>query len=87
MASKIIGHFSVVRQCQDDQSKQLFAAKITPYKQEQQQKLVLREYQLLKKLDHTHIVQLQSAFITPCYVVLIEELCAGHELLHNLAQR
>ncbi|KAJ8403239.1 hypothetical protein AAFF_G00354560 [Aldrovandia affinis] len=80
------GRFSVVRQCQDDQSKQLFAAKITPYKQEQKQ-LVLHEYQLLKRLDHPHIVQLHAAFITPCYLVLIEELCAGHELLHNLAER
>ncbi|XP_035271873.1 3-phosphoinositide-dependent protein kinase B-like [Anguilla anguilla] len=80
------GRFSVVRQCQDDQSKQLFAAKIIPYKQEQQQQ-VLHEYQLLKKLDHTHIVQLHAAFITPCYLVLIEELCAGRELLHNLAER
>ncbi|KAI1891200.1 hypothetical protein AGOR_G00141340 [Albula goreensis] len=80
------GRFSVVRQCQEKQSKQLFAAKITPYKQEQQQ-LVLQEYQLLKSLEHTHIVHLHAAFITPRYLVLIEELCAGRELLHNLADR
>ncbi|XP_061072565.1 obscurin-like [Conger conger] len=80
------GRFSVVWQCQDDWSKQLFAAKFTPYAQEQQQR-ALGEYQLLKKLSHIHIVQLRSAFITPCYLVLIQELCAGRELLHNLAER
>ncbi|KAJ8257094.1 hypothetical protein COCON_G00192460 [Conger conger] len=80
------GRFSVVWQCQDDWSKQLFAAKFTPYAQEQQQR-ALGEYQLLKKLSHIHIVQLHSAFITPCYLVLIQELCAGRELLHNLAER
>ncbi|XP_036378649.1 obscurin-like [Megalops cyprinoides] len=80
------GRFSVVTQCREDLSKQLFAAKITPYKQEQQQ-LVLREYQLLKRLNHTHLVRLHAAFLTPRYLVLIEELCAGHELLYNLAER
>ncbi|XP_045543293.1 obscurin isoform X4 [Salmo salar] len=80
------GRFSVVTQCQDSQSQQLFAAKITPLRPEKRA-LVLREYQLLKKLNHPHLVQLHTAYITPHYLVLIQELCAGRELLYNLTER
>ncbi|CAB1314269.1 unnamed protein product [Coregonus sp. 'balchen'] len=80
------GRFSVVTQCQDSHSQQLFAAKITPCRPEKRQ-LVLREYQLLKRLNHPHLVQLHTAYITPYYLVLIQELCAGRELLYNLAER
>ncbi|XP_051964162.1 obscurin [Xyrauchen texanus] len=80
------GRFSVVTQCEDSRSSQMFAAKMTPYRPEQRQ-LVLREYQLLRRLSHPRLVQLQSAILTPTCLVLIEELCAGRELLYNLADR
>ncbi|KAG1973513.1 obscurin [Pimephales promelas] len=80
------GRFSVVTQCEDSRSSQMLAAKITHYRPEQRQ-LVLREYQLLRRLSHPRIVQLQSAILTPSCLVLIEELCSGRELLYNLAER
>ncbi|XP_068175389.1 obscurin [Antennarius striatus] len=80
------GRFSVITMCRDSETSQVFAAKITPYKGEQRQ-LVLREYQLLKRLHHSHLVQLYTAYITPCYMVLVEELCPGKELLYSLAAR
>ncbi|KAM9358122.1 obscurin isoform 2-T2 [Symphorus nematophorus] len=80
------GRFSVITLCRDVETSQVFAAKITPYQAEQRQ-LVLREYQLLKRLHHTHLVQLHAAYITPCYMVLVEELCPGKELLYSLAAR
>lgn len=64
----------------------MFAAKISPYKAEQRL-LVLREYQLLRRLHHPHLVQLHSAFIASSYLVLLEELCPGKELLYSLASR
>ncbi|MEQ2211464.1 hypothetical protein XENOCAPTIV_002275 [Xenoophorus captivus] len=70
----------------DVETSQVFAAKFTPYQAEQRQ-LVLREYQLLRRLHHPHLVQLHAAFITPSYVLLVEELCPGKELLHSLAAR
>ena len=76
----------MVAQCREEQSQQDLAAKITPYRAEQRQ-LVLREYQVLKRLNHPHLVQLYSALISPDYLVLLEELCAGRELLYNLAER
>ncbi|XP_077079717.1 obscurin-like isoform X1 [Siphateles boraxobius] len=80
------GRFSVVTQCEDSRSSQMLAAKMTHYRPEQRQ-LVLREYQLLRRLSHPRIVQLQSAILTPTCLVLIEELCSGRELLYNLAER
>lgn len=72
--------------CRDTETCQVFAAKISPYKAEQRL-LVLREYQLLRRLHHPHLVQLHSAFITSSYMVLVEELCPGKELLYSLADR
>ncbi|XP_035804053.2 obscurin isoform X3 [Amphiprion ocellaris] len=80
------GRFSIVTVCRDVETSQVFAAKITPYQVEQRQ-LVLREYQLLKRLHHPHLVQLHTAIISPCYLVLVEELCPGKELLYSLAAR
>lgn len=72
--------------CRDTETSQVFAAKISPYKAEQRL-LVLREYQLLRRLHHPHLVQLHCAFITSSYLVLLEELCPGKELLYSLASR
>ncbi|XP_074523985.1 obscurin [Halichoeres trimaculatus] len=80
------GRFSVVTLCRDAETSQVFAAKITPYQAEQRQ-LVLREYQLLRRLHHPHLVQLHTAYITPRYLVLVEELCPGKELLYSLSMR
>nr|XP_019936197.1 PREDICTED: obscurin-like [Paralichthys olivaceus] len=80
------GRFSVLNLCRDVETSQVFAAKITPYQAEKRQ-LVLREYQLLKRLHHPHLVQLHTAYITSCYLVLVEELCPGKELLYSLAVR
>ncbi|XP_028301065.1 obscurin isoform X2 [Gouania willdenowi] len=80
------GRFSVVNLCRNVETSQVFAAKISPYQAEQRQ-LVLREYQLLKRLHHPHLVELHAAYITPSYLVLVEELCPGKELLHSLAAR
>ncbi|KAM6922089.1 obscurin [Xenentodon cancila] len=80
------GRFSIITLCRDVETSQVFAAKITSYQAEQRQ-LVLREYQLLRRLHHPHLVQLHNAFITTSYMVLVEELCPGKELLHSLAAR
>ncbi|KAB5567104.1 hypothetical protein PHYPO_G00228920 [Pangasianodon hypophthalmus] len=80
------GRFSVVTWCEDSRSSQPLAAKLTPYGPEQRQ-LVLREYQVLRKLCHPNLVQLHAAILTPSCLALIEELCSGRELLYHLAER
>lgn len=80
------GQFSVVTRCEDGKSSQPLAAKLTPYGPAQRQ-LVLREYQVLRRLGHLNLVQLHAAILTPACLVLIEELCSGQELLCDLAER
>ncbi|CAM4600906.1 unnamed protein product [Lepidochelys kempii] len=80
------GRFSIVKQCREKLSGNAQAAKIIPYRQEDKQ-AVLQEYQVLRKLHHTNIVQLQGAYVSPRHLVLILELCVGPELLHCLAER
>ncbi|XP_067369922.1 obscurin [Channa argus] len=80
------GRFSIINLCRNVETSQVFAAKITPFQAEQRQ-LVLREYKLLKRLHHPHLVQLHTAFLTSRYMVLVEELCPGKELLYSLAAR
>ncbi|KAL4646466.1 obscurin-like, partial [Arapaima gigas] len=80
------GRFSVVAQCQEFPTGRFFAAKITPFASEQRQ-WALREYQLMKRLCHAHLAQLHSALIWPHHLVLVQELCAGRELLYHLAER
>ncbi|KAI4798807.1 hypothetical protein KUCAC02_020466 [Chaenocephalus aceratus] len=58
------GRFSVLSLCRDVETSQVFVAKVTPY-QAEQRLLVLREYQLLRRLHHPHLLQLHSAFLTP----------------------
>lgn len=76
----------MVTLCEDSRSALPLAAKMTPYGPEQRL-LVLREYQVLRRLCHPNLVQLHAAILTPSCLVLIEELCSGQELLHNLAER
>uniref|UniRef100_A0A8C6ZF25 Protein kinase domain-containing protein n=1 Tax=Nothoprocta perdicaria TaxID=30464 RepID=A0A8C6ZF25_NOTPE len=78
------GRFSIVRQCREKVSGKTLAAKIIPYWQEDKQAVIL-EYQVLRKLHHTNIAQLKGAYVSPRHLVLIQEMCAGPELLHSLA--
>lgn len=80
------GRFSVVMFCEDSRASQPLAAKLTPFGAEQRQ-LVLREYQILRRLCHPNLVQLHAAVLMPSCLALIEELCPGRELLYNLADR
>ncbi|XP_057346834.1 obscurin isoform X16 [Manis pentadactyla] len=80
------GRFSMVRQCREKASGRVLAAKIVPYRPENQT-AVLREYEALKGLRHPHLAQLQAAYLSPRHLVLILELCSGPELLPCLAER
>nr|XP_036873103.1 obscurin isoform X5 [Manis javanica] len=80
------GRFSMVRQCREKASGRVLAAKIVPYRPENQTS-VLREYEALKGLRHPHLAQLQAAYLSPRHLVLILELCSGPELLPCLAER
>ncbi|XP_033917226.1 striated muscle preferentially expressed protein kinase [Melopsittacus undulatus] len=83
---KARGRFGVIRLCKENATGKLFMAKIVPYEAERKQS-VLQEYEILKALHHERIMALHEAYITPRYLVLICENCAGKEILYNIVDR
>ena len=80
------GRFGVIRECRENATGNLFMAKIVPYEPENK-KIVLQEYDILKSLHHDKIMALHEAYVTPRYLVLISECCAGKEILYSLIDR
>ncbi|XP_030310391.1 striated muscle preferentially expressed protein kinase isoform X1 [Calypte anna] len=83
---KARGRFGVIRLCKENSTGKLFMAKIVPYEAERKQ-TVLQEYEILKALHHERIMALHEAYITPRYLVLICENCAGKEILYSIVDR
>ncbi|KAJ8403435.1 hypothetical protein AAFF_G00352070 [Aldrovandia affinis] len=86
MDEKARGRFGVIRECRENATGNLFMAKIVPYEPDSKQ-TVLQEYDILKSLHHDKIMALHEAYVTPRYLVLISECCAGKELLYSLIDR
>ncbi|KAL1022126.1 hypothetical protein UPYG_G00022460 [Umbra pygmaea] len=83
---KARGRFGVVRECRENSTGHVFMAKIIPYDQETK-KSILQEYEILKSLHNDKIMTLHEAYVTPRYLVLVAEYCAGKELLYSLIDR
>ncbi|KAL2088131.1 hypothetical protein ACEWY4_016959 [Coilia grayii] len=83
---KIRGRFGVIRECRDNATGKMFMAKIVTYEQESKQQVV-EEYHTLKSLHNDRIMALHEAYVTPRYLVLITENCAGKEILYCLIDR
>ncbi|XP_075037113.1 striated muscle preferentially expressed protein kinase isoform X2 [Mixophyes fleayi] len=83
---KARGRFGVIRECKENATGKHFMAKIVPYEQENKPN-VLQEYEVMKCLHHQRILSLHEAYITPRYLVLISEQCAGREILYCLVER
>ncbi|XP_038278345.1 striated muscle preferentially expressed protein kinase isoform X3 [Dermochelys coriacea] len=86
LEEKARGRFGVIRECKENTTGKHFMAKIIPYEAEKKQS-VLQEYEILKGLHHEHVMGLHEAYITPRYLVLIAENCAGKEILYSLVDR
>ncbi|TRY90328.1 hypothetical protein DNTS_015224 [Danionella cerebrum] len=80
------GRFGVIKDCRENATGKTFVAKIVPYDQHTKQS-VIKEYELLKTMRNEKIVSLHEAYITPRYLVLIMEYCAGKEILNALVDR
>nr|XP_030133216.3 striated muscle preferentially expressed protein kinase isoform X1 [Taeniopygia guttata] len=83
---KARGRFGVIRLCKENATGKHFMAKIVPYEAERKQS-VLQEYEILKALHHERVMALHEAYITPRYLVLICENCAGKEILYSMVDR
>ncbi|KAM8873329.1 striated muscle preferentially expressed protein kinase-like [Synchiropus picturatus] len=80
------GRFGVVRECRENATGKIYMAKIIPYSKDNKAK-ILREYEILKLLRNEKILALHEAYVTPRYLVLVEEYCTGKELLYSLVDR
>uniref|UniRef100_A0AAY4B2N7 Striated muscle preferentially expressed protein kinase n=1 Tax=Denticeps clupeoides TaxID=299321 RepID=A0AAY4B2N7_9TELE len=83
---KARGRFGVVRECRENVTGKMFMAKIVPYDILNKQE-ILQEYEILKSLHNNRIMALHEAYVTPRYLVLITECCAGKEILYSLSDR
>ncbi|KAM9820848.1 LOW QUALITY PROTEIN: striated muscle preferentially expressed protein kinase-like [Neosynchiropus ocellatus] len=80
------GRFGVVRECRENATGKIYMAKIIPYSKENKAN-ILKEYEILKLLRNEKILTLHEAYVTPRYLVLVEEYCTGKELLYSLIDR
>merc|ERR1719230_2576142 len=47
---------------------------------------MMREFQVLRSLEHKHIVKLFDAYESPHSLILVCELATGGELMHRIAE-
>jgi len=83
------GHFAKVKLVRHRSSGGFFAAKILDKGLEEHQEdyeSMMREFQVLRELQHKNIVKLQDAYETPSSLILVCELATGGELMHRIAE-
>ena len=83
------GHFAKVKLVRHRESGGFYAAKILDKMLEEHQEdyeSMMREFKVLRSLNHKNIVNLQDAYETPSSLILVCELATGGELMHRIAE-
>ncbi|XP_074662623.1 protein Obscurin-like [Tubulanus polymorphus] len=78
------GHFNVVVNCRSKTKNKEYIAKILGYNVDTKDS-ILREYHILKALNHHRVVQLFEAYITDKQLVLIFEKLQGEEVTRAIS--
>jgi len=82
------GGFSIVKEATDKATGMKYAAKIIEKTaSEEELNLLQREIDIMKKLNHVNIIQLQEVFDEPDHIYLILELITGGELFDQIVSR
>jgi len=83
------GGFSVVRKAVHKQSKGVFAVKIIEKNPESAEELQLlqREIDIMRKLRHKNIIQLEEVYDDETHIYLVLELVTGGELFDQIVSR
>jgi len=84
------GHFAKVKLVRHKRSLEFFAAKILDKRLEEHEEdydSMMREFQVLKSLDHPNIVRLHEAFESHISLILVCQLATGGELMHRIAEQ
>uniref|UniRef100_A0A8C0C015 Protein kinase domain-containing protein n=1 Tax=Buteo japonicus TaxID=224669 RepID=A0A8C0C015_9AVES len=88
-----LGHFGVVKRCQERSTGTFYAAKFVKTRRCRGSRLGLeraqveREVTILRQLDHPNIMRLHDLFVSKAEMVLILELISGGELFDFIAEK
>ena len=81
------GHFAKVKQVYAKSDGQRYAVKLLDKSLSHHDiSDLVNEFEVLKRLKHTHIIRMIDAFDTPKHLCLVMELATGGELMHRITQ-
>ena len=78
------GHYGVVRKCMHRQTGEWYAIKSIRKSKVSKIEVLKREIEILKEVDHPHIIRLQEVYEDERYLHLITEMCTGGELFDRI---
>jgi len=81
------GEFAVVKSCAAKGKGLPYAAKFIKYEDDNDKMMGVREYDIIKDLDHDNINKLIDGFLVRRYIVLIFEFVEGRDILSYLAAK
>ncbi|KAL3909570.1 MAG: hypothetical protein SGILL_008036 [Bacillariaceae sp.] len=80
------GTFGVVRKCQDKDGKS-FALKTILKSKVPDAQVLKREIEIMRKVNHPHIIRLYDVFEDDKNIFLVSELCTGGELYDRVVDK
>ena len=81
------GHFAKVKQVYARSDGQRYAVKLLDKTlRDNDVSDLVNEFEVLKRLKHTHIIRMIDAYDTPNHLCLVMELATGGELMHRITQ-
>ena len=81
------GHYGVVRKCMHRQTGEWYAIKSIRKSKVSKIEVLKREIEILKEVDHPHIIRLQEVYEDERYLHLITEMCTGGELFDRIIEK
>lgn len=78
------GHYGVVRKCMDRETKEWLAIKSIRKSKVSKIEVLKREIEILKEVQHPHIIRLVDVYEDSKYLHLVTELCTGGELFDRI---
>lgn len=81
------GTFGLVRKCKCLQTGQIFAVKTIRKSQVPSLEILKKEVEILRKVNHPHIIKLHDVFEDEFKMDLVTELCSGGELYDRVVEK
>lgn len=78
------GHYGVVRKCMHRETGEWYAIKSIRKSKVSKIEVLKREIEILKEVDHPHLIKLQEVYEDERYLHLITEICTGGELFDRI---